>query len=601
MRRVPLVIAVLAVLAGTLSTASASLSESPSAFVRAHADSPVRFHAWGDDAAFARARSENKPVYVIVGAFTQELARAMREQSFTREENATMLNEGFVCVVMDRDQHPDVAAYLQSYVTGVKQMQGWPLNVWLTPELKPFEGATYLPPSDEWGKEGFPNAVRRVLTAWQTDPEAQSAKADEAVVALEAVLPTSRPEPVTADAAQALVEETATSSLAMFDSTNGGFGDAPRRLEPELLRFLLQREPQSGRDAALMTLRAVAASPVRDPLDGGFFRSAGDPTWQQPTLQKLLADQGRAALAYTEAAMPEAADGALRFALSLRGPKNGPFAAAVDATAESILSSFFWTVPEAQAAVGADASPEALSTLGISEAGNVPPDSYPGLDSTGKSLPRCATLPTDPATVAMLNKLRTARDQRATIARDPLASSGSPGVLLTALSRSNDTTLRAAAKELAAFVRRELILADGRLRAAPGLATMAGPKDYALITDGLLAYASTAGDNSVREHAAALLAKADALFWDASLGRYFAASLPLAPGISLRLPAPAPDAGDIGATESMMLLVLCTHDLGDAEKRAALAAAIAADIRESGLPARGDQALALQAWLKTSP
>jgi len=603
MRRTPVFVAALIPVLASCALAS-PLAEAPSAYVRAHADSPVQFLPWGE-AAFVRARAEQKPIYVVVGSFTQELARAMREQSFAREESAAMLNESFIPVVVDRDEHPDLAAFLQAYVGTVKQMQGWPLNLWLTPDLKPFEGASYLPPSDEWGKEGFPNALRRVLNAWQTDPDAQRAKADEALAQLAAAMPTEPPPSVDAAAVHTLLTEATAAWMATYDATNGGFGEPPRRLEAELLRFLLQTD-EAGRSAALTTLRAIATSPLRDPIDGGFFRSAGDTAWRQPSLQKTLGDQARIALTYLDAAnadrapaLADAAAGALGYALSLGSAQHG-FVAAEDGTPESIVPAFFWSAADMRAALGGIEAARVLDRLGITEAGNLAPDAYLGLDSAGKNLPRFATAGSDATLVAALGTLRTVRAKRTLPLRDSLATSGAHGLLLAALTQHDDARSRAAAGQLSAFVREKLILADGRLRSAPGFATAAAPRDYALVIDGLLTFAAQTKDEPARAAALALLARVDALFWDAAAGRYLGCALPLSPGVSARIVAPASEAGDAASAETAMLLALVTHRVGEPGKPATLAAAIAADIRESANPARGDQLLALHAFVRVA-
>jgi uncharacterized protein YyaL (SSP411 family) len=596
MRRFPSLVAAFLALVAPLAGAS-PLAEAPSAYVRAHAGSPVQFLTWGE-AAWARAKAEQKPLYLVVGSFTQELARAMREQSFMREENAALLNESFIPVVVDRDEHPDLAAFLQAYVGTVKQMQGWPLNVWLTPELKPFEGASYLPPSDEWGKEGFPNALKRVLNAWQTDPEAQRAKADEALAALAEAVPAGPAPAVDAAAVHTLLDEAAAAWLATYDATNGGFGDPPRRLEAELLRFLLSRQDQAARDAALATLRAIAASPVRDPLDGGFFRSAGDTAWRQPTLQKVLGDQARVALAFLDAGMREPVPGALAYVASLGTPATG-YCAGEDGTAEAVVPSYLWTAAEVRATVGDDAAAKLLGLLGMSDAGNLPPDAYLGIDSAGKNLPRLdlTGLKKDDlaAVEAGARAMRAARAKRPAPARDSLAPNGTHGVLLAALVRAGDKASLADATALAASLRKQ-ITSDGLLRSVPVFSTTAGPRDYALVADGLLAFAAATKDEPARRDALALLAKADALFWNAAAGRYMAAPATLAPGIAVRVAAPASDAGDLASAETAMLATLVRHGVGGAAHRAALAAVIAADIRESAALARGDQLLALQAW-----
>ena len=130
------------------------LKSETSAFLKGFADSPVDWMPWGD-AAFARAASEQRPVFLFIGSFTSELSGSMRRQTFANTKNADWLNKQFVCVIVDRDERPDVAALYAAYVSNLKQLSGWPLNVWLTPEFQPFEGATYLSPSEDWGAPGF--------------------------------------------------------------------------------------------------------------------------------------------------------------------------------------------------------------------------------------------------------------------------------------------------------------------------------------------------------------------------------------------------------------------------------------------------------------
>lgn len=593
MRRTPYLVAALLPLFAAHIAAS-PLAESPSAFERAHASSPVRFERWGD-AAFARAKAEQKPVYVVVGAFTQELARAMREQSFAREENAALLNESFICVVVDRDERPDLAAFLQAYVNVVKQMQGWPLNVWLTPELKPFDGASYLPPSDEWGKEGFPNAVRRVVSAWQSDPEAQRAKADEALATLSAFAPAAPPA-IDGSALTALVDEARAGWMAVYDAATGGFGDPPRRLEPELFRFLLATDDTAAREAARVTLNAILASPVRDPLDGGFFRSASDPAWQQPTFQKTLADQARMALALRAVSDPRfhaAAGAALGHAVTLGTPGQG-LAGADDGTPESILPSFFWTLEQLRSALGGDATADVIAALGCTEAGNVPADAYIGVDTAGKNLPR---LSGEPVAGAVLTRLREARAERPAPLRDGPAPAGALGLVLQALAQSDDPASRAAADELVGFIRTRLLTGEGWLRATPSSEVPAPARDHALVSGGLLALADATKGAAARTLALDLVAKADALYWDSVSGRYLASDAAPLTGVWLRVAAPAPEASEAFGAETAMLHLLSTHAIGTPEHRARLAATIAADLRDSPTLARGDQVLALQAYL----
>ena len=304
-----------------------------SAFLQSFADSPVDWMPWGNE-AMARARSEQRPVFVFVGAFTSELSAAMRKQTFANAKTADWLNKQFVCVLVDRDERPDVAALYEAYVANLKQLNGWPLNIWLTPDFQPFEGATYLSPSEDWGAPGFLKLANQAKTAWATEPAACRKRAADSVAQL--APPQGSP---TAPAWDLQKTRTRLSAAAAawagaFDPVHGGFGDLPRSPEPELLRFMLLQTP-TDREDALKTLRALAVSAVRDPLDGGFFRHAADGAWHIPYQQKTLADQARLALAFLDGAQgPDAksfrqcARGALDFALGRMANADGTFAAA---------------------------------------------------------------------------------------------------------------------------------------------------------------------------------------------------------------------------------------------------------------------------------
>src|ERR1700690_3111661 len=216
--------------------AAQHLAGQPSAFLRSFADSPVDWMPWGE-AAIARAKAEQRPVFLFVGSFTSELSGAMRRQTFANAKNAEWLNKKFVCVIVDRDERPDVAALFEAYVYELKQVSGWPLNLWLTPEFQPIEGATYLSPSEDWGAPGFLKLANQVDAAWAASPAACRKRASEAVAQM---AQTGQSAPVWNLAkTRARLAAAATAWRATFDSARGGFGDVPKSPEPELIRFML--------------------------------------------------------------------------------------------------------------------------------------------------------------------------------------------------------------------------------------------------------------------------------------------------------------------------------------------------------------------------
>jgi len=328
----------LALLVSAASTEN-SLADSPSAFVRAQAASAVHWHAWTPE-TLAAAQKQDKSVYVFIGSPLSELTRATVKQTFTSEKTVAWLNENFFCIFVDADAQPDIAMLGQYYIRTIKQLQGWPVHLWLTPELQPYDGANYLPPSEEWGKPGFLKAARSALDAWAVDPARARALASEALDLM-------RVPPLEGSAPMDVEKKLAAAAkawVAAIDPVNGGFGSAPKQPEPEVIRFLLTRPDAASRDAAINAARALVKGALRDPVDGGFYRRCIDEEWKEPYFQKTLNDQARIALALFEAAdaakddsLRAAGVGALDFVLKeLRYP-NGSFAAALDGTLDENL------------------------------------------------------------------------------------------------------------------------------------------------------------------------------------------------------------------------------------------------------------------------
>lgn len=564
---------------------------------------------WGDD-AFARAKREQKPVFLAIGAFTSELSRAMARQSFANAEVAAFLNANFVCVIADAKESPALTSLGQNYVSATKQLHGLPLNLWLTPELKPFEGSTYLPPTEEWGKEGFFNAIKRVAAAWKADPTAQRHKADEAIAAVAAAQPSPAPPAVDAAEITRLITAGTDNWRARFDSAHGGFGDPPKYPEPELLRVLLR--DAATRDMAFATLRAIVNGALRDPLDGGFFRYVVDAEWRQPYFQKTPGDQARLALALLEAAeasgdvrFADAARGALTYALDRLADPKHEYAAAEDATREDAAASYFWTADEIREIVGEDDAPEFCRVYGVTAEGNVPADAFAGVATKGKNLlylaGPAAELPAGKSLAAARAKLLQRRLQRAAPRRDGAATSGAHGLMLAALARASaqlsEPRFAAAAKAEVVFIRDHLRLSDGGLRHLADRAIAAAPEDYAFVVDGLLAFQAATGDAGAKHLALELVAAANARFWDEASGRYFTIPDATAPGVWARVHAPPPGAGDPPSPEAAMLIAIAQNSASDkslGELAGKLTRALAADLKDSSDSPRGDLLLALQ-------
>lgn len=324
-------------LAGTaLAADNSPLTQSPSAFVRAQAASAVQWHVWSD-ATLAEAKKSGRSVYVFIGSPLSELTRATIAQTFAQPKTVAWLNDNFFCIFVDAEAQPDVAAYGQHYIRSIKQLRGMPVHLWLTSDLQIYDGANYLPPSEEWGKPGFLKAARSALDTWQAGPARAQALAAEALDLMKTP-PLEGTGPVDASAK---LDAAAKAWVATLDQVNGGFGGAPKQPEPELIRFLLTRPDAASRDAAINAARALVKGALRDPVDGGFYRRCIDEEWKEPYRQQTLLDQARIALALFDAAdaakdesLRQAGIGALDFALKELKNPDGSFALALDGTLE---------------------------------------------------------------------------------------------------------------------------------------------------------------------------------------------------------------------------------------------------------------------------
>ena len=552
--------------------AAPDLATSASAFVRAQARSQVNWETWSP-AALERARKEDKPVYVFIGSWLSELSRATCQQSFGNPESARFLNQHFICVFVDREEHPDIAACARLYLQVVKQTGGWPVHLWLTPELQPYEGGGYLPPSEEWGRSGFPMVARQAADAWTSDPRACRRHAAEAV----SLMAWSGEEAPPELAPAALAEKLARAAGGWrdtVDATNGGFGTGPKSPEPELLRFLV-RGSAADREAALAALRTFLNGAVHDPLDGGFFGRTTDAAWRIPYMQKTLSDQARLALACLDAATPDgvrAARGALDYAVDRLGLPDGGFAAAEDATPPEFADYYVWTEAEIDKVLGADAA-AFKSAYGVTAAGNVSTDEDRSGTYRGKNILYRATPPGESAAEARLaaaaSRLRAVRDKRAGPARDDRATAGAHGLILAALSRAaaqlNDPGYLAAAARTFAAVQTQLVAsAEGDLRRLRDSAAPAAPADYAALAYGCREFAKAAKNADADALADRLLKRAGSMFFDAAQGIYFAAPATLPTGVFVRAPAPA----DPLRAEPLALMAGVPSDQGAAMRKA---------------------------------
>ena len=281
------------------------LVDERSPYLLQHAENPVDWDPWGEE-AFQRARQDDKPIFLSIGYSTCHWCHVMAHESFEDRSVAEVLNRGFVSIKLDREERPDVDRVYMMFVQATTGSGGWPMSVWLTPDLKPFFGGTYFPPSNRWGRPGFVEVLERLASAWETDRAALLRTAEDVIDRLRAATGADQAAPDRASVASHDALATGIGTFAQtFDGRHGGFGGAPKFPRPSELLFLLHAHALTGdwpaRTMALDTLRAMSLGGMRDHVGGGFHRYSVDAEWRVPHFEKMLYDQAQLALAYLEA------------------------------------------------------------------------------------------------------------------------------------------------------------------------------------------------------------------------------------------------------------------------------------------------------------
>ncbi len=286
-----------------------ALAREKSPYLLQHQYNPVDWYAWGEE-AFEKAKRENKPIFLSIGYSTCHWCHVMERESFESEEIAEILNKYFVSIKVDREERPDLDHVYMTYVQATTGSGGWPMSVWLTPDLKPFLGGTYFPPTDRWGRPGFKTLLLRIAESWAQDRENIIAVSERATNQLANFV-----HQIAAAEKVELTEEVFRSAAASFansfDEEWGGFGGAPKFPRPVCLNFLLNHYYHTGDkyalDMSLFTLRKMAEGGMHDHISvpgkggGGFARYSTDRYWHIPHFEKMLYDNAQLASVYLDA------------------------------------------------------------------------------------------------------------------------------------------------------------------------------------------------------------------------------------------------------------------------------------------------------------
>src|SRR6266545_3431007 len=384
------------------------LAQEKSPYLLQHAHNPVDWYPWGEE-AFAKARRENKPVFLSVGYSTCHWCHVMAHESFENEEVAAIMNREFVNIKVDREERPDVDRVYMTFVQATTGGGGWPMSVWLTPDLKPFVGGTYFPPEDRYGQPAFKSVLERIAMAWKDNHDKIVEQGAKIVDALrESQSATSAKGKIDAAILDAAYRQLGRG----YDPKEGGFGNAPKFPRPVTLNFLTRfyaRDPksESGRQALemiLFTLRKMADGGMHDHVGGGFHRYSVDRYWHVPHFEKMLYDQAQLAIAYLDAfqitrdrQFESAARDILDYVARDMTSKEGGFFSAEDADSpvaagvdrghpETKEGAFYiWTKKEIDDALG-DAAEIFDFHYGVQAHGNAPEGSDPQDEFRGKNI-----------------------------------------------------------------------------------------------------------------------------------------------------------------------------------------------------------------------
>ncbi len=450
------------------------LAREKSPYLLQHAHNPVDWHAWNEE-AFARAKAENKPIFLSIGYSTCHWCHVMERESFEDGKIAQVLNEFYISIKVDREERPDVDKIYMTFVQATTGSGGWPLNVFLTPELKPFFGGTYFPPDNRHGRPGFQQVLQQIAALWHERKNEIAGSAADIHARLEAAAAgdgVDHPE-LTPDT----LKNAAEIFKRAYDPRHGGFGGAPKFPQPAmpalLLRCARRFQDDGAQQMVLHTCERMAAGGIHDQLGGGFARYSVDAEWLVPHFEKMLYDNAQLANLYLDAHLvsPEAAGrhaatarDILDYVLRDMTHPDGGFYSAEDADSEGHEGKFYcWTQHELEKLLTPDELRVVTRRFGITAPGNFTDHSHPAplpnqnvLSVVDPDLSDTEKLSLGAAKQKMLAE----RNRRVRPHLDDKILASWNGLMLGAFARAaailNEKTYRAAAERNIAFIQKNL-------------------------------------------------------------------------------------------------------------------------------------------------
>jgi uncharacterized protein YyaL (SSP411 family) len=522
------------------------LIKEKSPYLLQHAHNPVDWYPWGEE-AFEKARQEDKPIFLSIGYSTCHWCHVMERESYNDPEVAKLMNDAFVSIKVDREERPDIDNVYMNVALMMTGSGGWPLNVILTPDKKPFFAATYIPKDNRFGQKGLLELIPQIKQMWLTQREKLVESANQITAALKESRGGSTGRELDASTLKTAFDQFDN----QYDKQYGGFGRAQKFPTPHNLLFLLRYWKRTGEPKALemveKTLQAMRRGGMYDHIGFGFHRYSTEPTWHVPHFEKMLYDQAMLALAYLEAYQ---ATGKEEYAQTAReiftyisrdmtSPAGG-FYSAEDADSEGEEGKFYlWTESEIRRVLGKSDADLFIKAFGIESGGNFT-DPF-GKQNAGTNILRLTKPIKDLAVElkmpeadlqtrleAARQKLFTAREKRVHPAKDDKILTDWNGLMIAAFARGaqilDEPKYAETASRSIDFIFKKLRTQDGRLlhRYRQDQATIkAHSDDYAFLVWGLIELYEATFDVKYLQTALDLNSDLIKHFWDVGNGGFF--------------------------------------------------------------------------------
>lgn len=511
-----------------------------------HADNPVDWYPWGEE-AFEKAKEEDKPVFLSIGYATCHWCHVMAHESFEDEDIARMMNQAFVNIKVDREERPDIDNTYMTVCQMLTGSGGWPLTIIMTPGKKPFYAATYIPKTGRHGRPGMRELIPWIDGLWKDEREKIFNSADEITQAFQKSTKQEAGEGLTVD----IFNKAFGQYSGNYDPTHGGIGSAPKFPSAHNLMFLLRHWKQSGDEQALgmveQTLTAMRRGGIYDQVGYGFHRYSTDSEWLVPHFEKMLYDQAMLVMAYTEAwqatgneLFKQTAQEVVEYVLRDLQHPEGAFYSAEDADSEGEEGKFYvWSIDEIRDTLPPADAELAIEVFNMTEEGNYADEA--SRRRTGKNIlhltkpveeladeRNLSTKQFNNKLAGIRSRLLEKREQRVRPLLDDKILTDWNGLMIAALAKAgrafDHQNYIAEAKKAVRFINKNLVHEDGRLlhRYRDGEAAIAGhADDYAFLIWGLIELYEATFDIEHLQQAVELNKTFIGHFWDKDQGGFY--------------------------------------------------------------------------------